>query len=195
LKLEALGGLFRDAFGHDPKSFRAGRWSASGRTARLLSELGYLADSSVSPNVHWTDGGRSVDYRDAPDQPYRPGADNLCHPGELPLWELPVSIVKERWRPRPTWLRPSLSTVSAMHRVIQRIRRRHPPPRTFVAMIHNNELTPGASPYSRDPEAAALVGHRLEGLLRWALDEGMRFATLTEAARSCALTSGGDSIE
>jgi hypothetical protein len=191
-KLEALATLFRDAFGHDPRSFRAGRWSASGRTARLLSELGYVADSSVSPHVHWSDGGRSVDYRQAPDQPYRPSADDLCRPGELPLWELPVSITREWWRrPRRTWLRPSLSTAAAMQRVIRSIRRRYPAPRTFVAMIHNNELTPGASPYSRDPEAAALVGRRLEGLLCWARDEGMRFATLTEAAKSCAVTGTG----
>jgi peptidoglycan/xylan/chitin deacetylase (PgdA/CDA1 family) len=187
LKLEALARLFRDAFGHDPTSFRAGRWSASGRTARLLSELGYVVDSSVSPRVHWSDGGRWVDYRNAPDQPYRPGAEDLCRSGDLPLWELPVSIVRERWRrPRPTWLRPSVSTVGAMQRVIGSIRRRHPPPRTFVAMLHNSELSPGTSPYSRDREAATRVGGRLESLVRWALDEGMCFTTLTEAARSCS---------
>ena len=186
-KLENLTELFRSAFGGTPTSFRAGRWSAAGRTARLLTDLGYRVDSSVSPHVHWTDGGRSIDYRRAPEQPYRPDEINISVPGELPLWELPVSIVAPWWSAqRPVWLRPSYSSIAMMRRVIHSIRRRHPPPRTFVAMLHNTELTEGTSPHSRTPESAEHMAQRLQALLHWAANDGMTFATLTEAASACA---------
>jgi peptidoglycan/xylan/chitin deacetylase (PgdA/CDA1 family) len=166
-KLESLGRLFRDAFGTDPRSFRAGRWSLGPRTGRLLGELGYIADASVTPHKNWYDG---IDFRGAPEQPY---------PLDPPVWEFPVSIVSGWWTfGKACWLRPSLSPRPLMRAVLASLPRRHPTPRTFVAMLHSSELTPGASPYSHRPVAA-----RLRWLLRHAADSGMRFATLGELAR------------
>ncbi|HUP68179.1 MAG TPA: hypothetical protein VM142_00010 [Acidimicrobiales bacterium] len=185
-KMEALGNLFTEGFGRAPTSFRAGRWSAAGRTASLLAELGYTADSSVSPHVHWCDGGRSVDYRGAPEQPYRPGSADIARPGELALWELPVSIVTPWWaRRRPIWLRPSLSPARLMRLVVADMRRRHPPPRTFVVMLHNTELTPGTSPHSRTPDDARVVARRLRDFLSWAIDDGIHPMTLAAVAEAC----------
>lgn len=186
LKLHALGDLFHEAFGKTPTAFRAGRWSASGRTARLLTEMGYVADSSVSPHIHWTDRGRSVDFRHAPEQPYHPDPADIALPGTLPIWELPVSILKPRWwAGRARWLRPSNSDFGRMKRVAVELSRRYPHPRTLVAMLHNNELTPFASPHSRDPERAATMARRLESFLGWAADQGVDFLTMTEAATAC----------
>ncbi|HVE47449.1 MAG TPA: hypothetical protein VNA57_11985 [Acidimicrobiales bacterium] len=186
-KLEAITQLFESSFGSRPTSFRAGRWSAGGRTARLLAELGYLVDSSVTPGMWWRDGGRSVDFRDAPAQPYRPASDDIACPGDLPIWELPVSIVPRWWLPqKPAWLRPSLTGFREMRGVVRSIARRHPAPRTFVAMLHSSELSVGTSPYSRDGTGAARVARRLEKLLRWAADEGIESTTLTRAAKACA---------
>lgn len=185
-KLRGLGRLFDDAFGFAPTSFRAGRWSASARTIRLLEHLGYVVDSSVTPGVHWTDGGRSIDFRRAPTQPYHPDRNQLTREGESKLWEFPVSIVRPWRRARhPLWLRPSLATTNQMQTVIRLLRKKHAPPRTFVLMFHNNELTPRASPYSRDEESAQRVQERLASFLRWAASEGMQSCTLTEAARAC----------
>ncbi|MEY2464554.1 MAG: hypothetical protein QOH64_2692 [Acidimicrobiaceae bacterium] len=182
-KLEAITETFSAAFGERPKSFRAGRWSAGGRTARLLTELGYVADSSVTPHVWWTDNGRSVDFRGAPEQPYHPSGDDISRPGDLPLWELPVSIRPRWWMGgRAGWLRPSTASAPTMRWVVGAQRRAHPGPRTFVMMFHNVELTPGTNPYARTPAAAARVATRLRRLLTWARDEGMEFATLSQAA-------------
>jgi hypothetical protein len=184
-KLKVLGEMFRSNFGADPVSFRAGRWSAAGRTVSLLAELGYRVDSSVSPAVHWQDGGRSVDYSNAPVQPYRPSSDDIATPGDVPLWELPVSIVRSWLSPfRPVWLRPSRSSPAAMRRVVAKIRSRFEGPRTFVMMFHNNELTPGASPYSRDDDAALRVRRNLMEFLAWARDDGMVFMTMAQAAEA-----------
>lgn len=182
VKLEHLTDMYVHCFGRRPTAFRAGRWSAGGRTARLLVDLGYLADSSVSPHVHWRDAGRSVDYRHAPDQPYRPSALDIATRGELALWEFPVSIVKPPYWPRPIWLRPSVSGLATMKYVIRTLRKTTAPPRTFVLMFHNNELTTGTSPYSRTPAVARRVQRRLDELLAWARSQGMGFATLSEAA-------------
>jgi hypothetical protein len=182
-KLNAVTTMFTEAFGRRPTAFRAGRWSAGGRTALFLSRLGYLADSSVTPHVRWTDGGRDVDYTGAPDQPYRPDPASISLPGELPLWEFPVSIIRPWWAAgRAIWLRPSLSPTAAMWKIVTTMRSQHPAPRTFVAMLHSSELTAGASPYSRDERGAARVAARLSGLLHKAREAGLRFATLSELA-------------
>lgn len=189
-KLVELTTRFEAVFGDRPGAFRAGRWSAGARTARLLGELGYRADSSVSPHVHWTDAGRSVDHRRAPEQPYRPAADDIARPGDLPIWELPVSIVAPWWAGRrPIWLRPSLSSTTVMRHVVGDLARRHASPRTYVAMLHNTELTPGASPYSRNAKGALAVAERLRRLLTWAAGKGMRFATMSDAASACQRTT------
>jgi hypothetical protein len=73
-----------------------------------------------------------------------------------------------------------------MRRVVGVLRARSPEPRVLVAMLHNTELTPGSSPYSRTPPDAARVAARLREMLEWAGAQGMRFATLSEAAAQCA---------
>jgi hypothetical protein len=183
-KLQAITQLFTDVFGRPPTAFRAGRWSASGRTALFLARLGYAADASVTPHVRWRDAGRNVDHRGAPEQPYRPAHDLISRVGEVPLWEFPVSIVRPWWAAwRPVWLRPSLSSADSMLRVISTLSNRHQAPRTFLAMLHSSELSRGTSPHTRTEDATARVVSRLRELVERAGSAGMRFATLTELAR------------
>lgn len=89
-KLRQLTEAIQRRFGRRPRSFRAGRYGLDAAGARMLAELGYLVDSSVTPFVDWSsDGG--PDFRHAPWRPYRPAADELCQPSENGrLWEVPV---------------------------------------------------------------------------------------------------------
>jgi hypothetical protein len=190
-KLQGITRLFTQAVGRQPTSFRAGRWSAGAETAGLLAELGYLVDSSVTPHVHWTDAGRSVDFRDAPEQPYRPSSTNLLRPGELPIWEFPVSIIRPWWSRNPLWLRPSLSSTRVMRRVMASLNARHQEPRVFVAMLHSSELTGGTSPYSRTEREAKRIATRLRRLLANAAEKGVRFGTLSDLARERTTGSHG----
>lgn len=65
-KLETLTELFRQHFDHQPLSFRAGSFGAGPHTGRILKDLGYVIDSSVTPHVCWTSrtGEKRPDYRD-----------------------------------------------------------------------------------------------------------------------------------
>src|SRR3989344_3882509 len=52
-KLSALTEKIQLSFGKRPTSYRAGRWGFDERQARLLKELGYIVDSSVTPGISW----------------------------------------------------------------------------------------------------------------------------------------------
>jgi hypothetical protein len=75
------------------RAFRSPRVKTSALTLRLLSEYGYVADSTVCSqrmdlissnliNTHWLF---------APRRPYHPRRDNAYRAGDVPLWEVPVS--------------------------------------------------------------------------------------------------------
>lgn len=90
-KLSWLTELFARTFGYAPKSFRGGRFGVDGHTLRILAELGYAVDSSVTPGLWWHNSQQVLNFVTAPEQPYRPGAGDVTRPGELPIWEAPVS--------------------------------------------------------------------------------------------------------
>ena len=77
-KLRALTtAQIRDAFGAAPTSFRAGRFGLDATGARLLAELGYVVDSSVTPYVSWAGNpgrpgwGGGPDFRGHTPYPFR----------------------------------------------------------------------------------------------------------------------------
>ncbi len=56
-KLERLTETIERAFGSRPLVYRAGRYGAGPNTAKILSEMGYLVDSSVAAFGNFTDDG------------------------------------------------------------------------------------------------------------------------------------------
>jgi len=100
-KLRTLTEAITERFGHAPTSYRAGRFGADARTARLLHALGYECDSSVTPLTSWSrypglrGGPGGPDFSRAPLAPYRVDLDDLWRPGDSALVEIPVSIVDE----------------------------------------------------------------------------------------------------
>jgi hypothetical protein len=90
-KLSWLTELFIKTFGYPPRSFRAGRFGVNGYTLRILQDLGYQVDSSVTPGLYWYNNHQVLNFIHAPEQPYHPDEEDVTKIGELDIWEVPVS--------------------------------------------------------------------------------------------------------
>ncbi|MBI4347412.1 MAG: hypothetical protein HY553_11185 [Elusimicrobia bacterium] len=201
-KLVTISRIFTDRLGRPPRAYRAGRYGASGRTARLLAELGYEVDASVAPGTVWTSPRQArgrVDFRGAPLAPYRPDANDLRRPGDVAIVEVPITILPRplwwdagvmagQWLSRrplvryPVWLRPSTTPwpwlAWTMRNAVRRTMRDGQA--WLHVMLHSMEVIAGTSPYSCGPGEAARVVARLCRLLRALRHEGARFHTLSE---------------
>lgn len=158
-KLETLTSALVMRFGK-VSSHRAGRWGFDVRQARILTELGYLVDSSVAPGLDWSITG-APDYSMAPMHPYWLLSDCAVAPSFQGLLEVPCTVrpgIKllglERTRYgraalsrlglSPRWLRcfPQVSEqylISICEWAVQRL------PHLNI-MTHSSELCPGTSP-------------------------------------------------
>jgi hypothetical protein len=187
-KLRSLTDLFHSAFGHRPRSFRAGRFGIGPNSLGLLQELGYAVDSSVTPHKDWTQAGApEASFLQAPTQPYWPVLDDPQRATPTgTLLEVPVTIRPSTipfiagWI-EPRWLRPTRGSTARLIKLAQdEIADAAPRGRPVVlnCMFHNVEIMPHTSPYAKnEAEADAILG-RLEGLLAWADREGIRSLAL-----------------
>jgi len=193
-KLTYLTDLFIRAFGHQPQSFRAGRFGIGPATIGILESLGYTVESSVTPHMDWSSAGApGLAFRDAPTQPYRPDPEDAGRPGSARLLEVPVTIRKRLWnalpgigpRIEPRWLRPTRGTGEALVRVAEdeiAEARRAAPGRPVIlnAMFHNVEVVPGMSPYAATEDEANGILDRLRSLLAFAQREGIAVIGLAD---------------
>lgn len=207
-KLETLTGRIVEALGRRPASFRAGRFGMHGPLAGLLVEQGYRVDSSVTPGLSWHRLG-GPDFTTAPLAPYHPDDADICRPGRLALWEIPLTMVytlgifrrwpalarwygrlnaslagrlmRQTWPgPQPLWLRPSPRRDERhLLRVWQTAARQGLP--FGVLMLHSSELMPGGSPYWRTPAAVERLFAQLERFFALLQEAGARSCTLSEA--------------
>lgn len=83
------------ATGLPTRSFRSPRVKTSAATLRVLSELGYLSDSTVcSQRIDFISSNLiNPGWIVAPRTPYHPHPDDPYKRGNLPLWEIPVSAL------------------------------------------------------------------------------------------------------
>ena len=213
-KLQTLTAQVERAVGVRPRSYRAGRFGIDAAGARLLADLGYLIDSSVTPYCTWVaHGGR----------PGGGGGPDFRRHDALPVWvagsgapglvELPVTIMptyaitrrsawlREHWRarpgrlrgrarrllprPQPLWLRPRPEYgLDDLQALVRAAERARL--RFAVLMFHSSELLPGASPYRRTEHDVAVLHALLDDLFGWARRRGHDFVTLTAAGRELA---------
>ncbi len=207
-KLEALSERIAEVFGRRPVSFRAGRFGIHGPLAGLLDQQGYRVDSSVTPGLSWHRLG-GPDFTDAPLTPYHPDESDICRPGRLSLWEIPLTMVYtralfrrwpafRRWYgrqnaslagrlmrltwpgPQPLWLRP---TPRGDERHLLRVWREAANLGLpfGVLMLHSSELMPGGSPYWRTPAAVEHLLSQLERFFTHLREQGVPSCTLAEA--------------
>lgn len=180
-KLTYLTDQFISAFQYQPVSFRAGRFGIGPRTIGSLERLGYSVESSVTPNVNWSDKSPGLSFEGAPTQPYRPDQENPAKVGNSTLIEVPVTIRRRLLNAlpgigrhvEPRWLRPTWMTGDALVRLaedeIAEARRTQPGrPVILNAMLHNNEIVPAASPYASSETEAKVILDRLRELLAYA---------------------------
>ena len=193
-KLTYLTDQFIRAFEHQPVSFRAGRFGIGRRTIGILEELGYGVESSVTPNVDWSDqGSPGLSFAGAPTQPYHPDRDDPGRPGESSLLEIPITIRRRLLNSlpgigkklEPRWLRPTWTSGDALVRLAEDEigeARRTTPGRPVVinAMLHNTEVIPNASPYADGEGDARAILDRLRVLLAYAQRESISVIGLSD---------------
>lgn len=82
-----------DLVGASIRVFRSPRVKTSATTLKLLTEYGYLADSSVcSQRIDILSSNLlNTKWIFSPRRPYHPRKDNAFKRGDVPLWEVPVS--------------------------------------------------------------------------------------------------------
>lgn len=102
-KLTILTETIEKNIGERPATFRAGRYGFDGTVASILSDLGYIADCSVTPLVSWRSrmgnpqGNGGPDFAGAPCHPYFVSMKDCTKAGYSHLLEVPVSIFFLRW--------------------------------------------------------------------------------------------------
>ncbi len=98
-KIKNLTREIETSFGVRPKSYRAGRFGICLNQIRILEQLGYLVDCSITPNISWASasgfrrGSSGPVFDNVVEYPYFIGRDNLLLPGDNGLLEMPVTIL------------------------------------------------------------------------------------------------------
>lgn len=215
-KLKNLTSLFEKSFGYRPLSFRGGRFSLSQRTLIYLAELGYEVDTTVTPfRTNTFETGPTANYWGASLRPYCPRKLDPRRKGDLPLLEVPVSIVAPFFRHWPKcvlrelndrlvskiarrlrwantkrlWVRPFRGTSSELITWSDAIIDgwNDPWPVVLNIMFHSNESWLGTSPYTLHEKGLAEFKNSLDLLLAHLVcNRKAEPLTLTELAKEHA---------
>lgn len=188
-KVSFMTQLLEDTFSTKMLSHRAGRWAFDSRYAKLLIELGYQVDCSVTPRVNWRNakgapqGAGGTDYQHFPQHAYFLDVEDISRPGTSPLLEVPMSIqykhpawlnaakqgydrLRGKYRsPSVNWLRPSGGNAAGMIDVAQKCLKQGNGYVEF--MLHSSEFMPGGSPTFKDEAAIEGLYRDLEQLFEW----------------------------
>ena len=194
-KITYLTWLLEDTFGIKMQSHRAGRWAFDERYAKILNELNYVADCSVTPHLDWRrtkgtpDGPGGTDYRSFASHPYRMSLDDIAAPGNSGLLEIPMTTIdaaprvlrdleqtglgslpvmgRVRRRIWPVeWLRPNGRNLTRMQAIIDLCVAEKRDHVEF--MLHSSELMPGGSPTFPTEESIEALYRDMDALLAYA---------------------------
>jgi len=204
-KVQYLTDLLEDTFGLKMRSHRAGRWAFNITYAQILLEIGYQVDCSVTPFVSWVlkkgcpKGIGGSNFLRYPDVAYFPDTMDMSHSGNLPLLEVPMTIMPRKggsmrrilphlfyrnihaqyWLQRfwpLVWLRPNGSNLEDMLWLIQkRVDAKH----TYAEfMLHSSEFMPEGSPIFPDAYSIDKLYNDIEALFEAASNQyvGMTLA-------------------
>ena len=174
-KLTQLTSAIEKSFGKRPVSYRAGRYGLDEESLKILKELGYRVDSSVTPTMNWSNDG-------GPDFSSVTSTDSYDWNGIL---EVPITILIKKgpsfYRKlspavksvlgklgvaKTVWLRPSVSSLSDMKWLSDLSNGQ-----VLNTMFHSNELMMGTSPYTKTEKEAGEFWQRLDGILDYLINE------------------------
>ncbi len=139
-KIITMTALIEKKFGKRPVIHRAGRWAMNDVYFKILHELGYIADCSVTPYVDWRSSiGRTPDF------------DGPNYLAEVPvisirqgIIEIPVTTLWSEEKNRVFWLRPNRKNLDEMLYLTKQYV--HSDCDYLMFMLHSSELMPGGSP-------------------------------------------------
>ena len=220
-KLQRLHEAIQNNFETAPVAFRSGRWGFDAEVARNIVRLGYRIDTSMTPYTSWAQTS-GPDFSSVSPRPYTfmaesPTDRNLSGA----LAEIPVSIgylhgefqacakLAERLRSGPlrrlklggllsrlqvlrkVWLSPEMETPTRMMQLVRQMR--HQGYEVLNLVFHSSALMGGCGPFVRSQSDEQAFMRKLNTFLRLALEDGIGFVTLSEAA-SCCFPLTSDSV-
>lgn len=153
--------IIEKSIGKRPISFRAGKYGVDETTLSVLESEGYLVDTSISPNINWRKNG-GPDWSPFPSvQPYFINK----------LLEVPLTIIN--FMGMNFWVRPSISTYSAMKKIVDLIKLQHNDPVVINIMFHSMESI-DPNPYIK----SELFMSNLNNFLNYLKLKNAKFVTL-----------------
>ena len=208
-KVQRLTDLLTERFDVPIRSHRAGRWAMNGTYARILARHGYTVDCSVTPYssvvvdrpAPYEVKVALPDYAHFPDTPYFLDEHDISRRGDLPVLELPMTVVPSYSRtlsavyPRiPSsvgrrlvrglmgqpfqWFRPTRKNSKDMFRVAEH--KLKDGSDYIMFMLHSSEFMPGANPMFRSYYDIEKLYIHLESLFHMLRQRGVKGATCAE---------------
>lgn len=165
-KIASLHEALSQNFETDIISHRAGRWAINAKYLKILDELNYKIDCSLTPGINWqkTKGAVSggPDYSKVPKGTFWIDKTSIL---EVPMtvekihYSRNIFSIKELAKcilGRNVWLRPALYSVNEMDKVVKANESEFD-----EFMVHSSELMPGGSPYFTSENDIELLYERM----------------------------------
>jgi hypothetical protein len=215
-KIKNLTNQVETSFGIRPLSFRSGRYGFNDDLARILTDNHYIIDSSVTPNISWSDyhgipgSAGGPDFIDKTAFPYKydfPGGSLLEIPVTILTTKFPLNrnnsiagkyfrnvdksiflkvFRKLFFRNQPLWLRPLPEMNIDLFDEVLTEAGSLKLP-FIVMMFHSSELMPGCSKYRPDKDSVEKLFNLLERFFILLQNKNIDSVTLTEAAKCSKL--------
>ena len=198
-KLETLTEVFVEAFGFRPVSYRAGRFAFDGVSAKIIEDLGYKIDSSITPFYDWSKS-YGPDFFFAPFRPYFiNGEDIFLEDKKGGVLEVPISAGFNR-SPFKVWskiysfarkgslrylrlvgaldrsnflkriiLGPELQSLGEMKNLVENLLRENI--QVFNMIFHSSSLIPGGNSIIKTIEEAGAFEKRVIDIVSWIIEE------------------------
>jgi len=207
-KVKVLTDLLEDTFSLKMYSHRAGRWGLNASYARILADCNYKLDCSVTPHRKWDPTPRPtgdppcpvLDFRGFPTEPYFLDAQDISRPGDLPILEVPVTLLAGHGRllsaiyslfsegrvrrgirflfGRPVkWFRPHPVHKEMMKVVTKKVSQDAD---YIMFMLHSSELMPGGSPNFKNTTQIDRMYAEVSQAFQYLADNGAQGATCYE---------------
>ena len=220
-KLQRLHEAIQSNFETAPVAFRSGRWGFDAEVARNIIRLGYRIDTSVTPYTSWAQASGPDFSRFSPrpsmfTEHLRAERDSNHMLAEIPatigylhgdfqacaelvgrLRRAPFcgfklgSLLSRLHLLRKVWLSPEMETPAIMMQLVRQMRSQGYELLNLV--FHSSALLGGCGPFVRSQADEHAFMRKLHTFLCLALEDGIGFVALSEAA-SCCFPLAADSV-